>query len=98
MLLHFLFKLTHTRFPSLSLPTSSLSLSLSLFLSLPPLPVPQSVHGELAKRLAAREPGAGPQLGERVAYVLTETGGKAAESAEDPLFALTNNLPVDVTW
>jgi DNA polymerase delta subunit 1 len=60
-------------------------------------------HVELARRLAARDPASAPALGSRVSYVVLETGSAGKKSdlsdkVEDPLFALENDLPIDMQW
>ena len=39
-------------------------------------------------------------LGERIPYVMIKgyKGAKAFEKAEDPLFVLENNIPIDSQW
>lgn len=60
----------------------------------------KQAHVELAARMKARDPGSAPQLGDRVPYVII-TGTKGAanfEKAEDPIYVLENNLPIDCKW
>lgn len=60
----------------------------------------KQAHVELAARMKARDAGSAPQLGDRVPYVII-TGAKGAanfEKAEDPIYVLENNLPIDCKW
>lgn len=54
-------------------------------------------HVELAKKMKERDPATAPTLGDRVPYVIIKAtkGAKGYEKAEDPLYALENNLPID---
>ena len=56
-----------------------------------------AAHVELAKKMMKRDPATAPVVGERVAFVIVKgaKGAKANEKAEDPIFALENNLPID---
>lgn len=66
----------------------------------------KTIHSELVKRLASRDPSCVPAVGDRISYVIVENAanggrGKAgvvADLAEDPLFALQQNLPINVEW
>eukprot|EP00195_Chlamydomonas_chlamydogama_P002057 CAMPEP_0202920478 /NCGR_PEP_ID=MMETSP1392-20130828/76878_1 /ASSEMBLY_ACC=CAM_ASM_000868 /TAXON_ID=225041 /ORGANISM="Chlamydomonas chlamydogama, Strain SAG 11-48b" /LENGTH=1079 /DNA_ID=CAMNT_0049613975 /DNA_START=162 /DNA_END=3401 /DNA_ORIENTATION=+ len=55
-------------------------------------------HVELAKKMRKRDPATAPAVGDRVPYVIIKAakGAKAYEKAEDPIYALENNLPIDV--
>lgn len=57
----------------------------------------KQAHVELAKRMQKRDAGSAPGLGDRVAYIITKASGNtpAYERAEDPLYALDNNIPID---
>ena len=57
----------------------------------------KSAHVELAKRMMKRDPATAPAVGDRVAYVIIKgpKGAKSYEKAEDPIYALDNNLPID---
>ena len=57
-------------------------------------------HVELAARLKKRDPGLAPAVGDRVPYVMTKgaVGAKAFEKAEDPIYVLDNNIPLDTEW
>jgi DNA polymerase delta subunit 1 len=60
----------------------------------------KQAHVELAARMKKRDPGSAPQMGDRVPYVII-TGAKGAanfEKAEDPIFVLDNNIPIDCKW
>lgn len=54
-------------------------------------------HVELAKKLRKRDPGTAPNVGDRVSYVVIQgsKGQAQYERAEDPLYVLENNLPLD---
>lgn len=51
-------------------------------------------HAVLAKRIEKRE-GSGPNVGDRIDYVITGGNDKLYNRAEDPLFVLENNIQVD---
>lgn len=56
-------------------------------------------HVAVAKRMQARDPSyeAGPA--ERIPYVIVANGGRTvAERAEDPLWAINHQMPLDVTY
>lgn len=57
-------------------------------------------HVELAERMRKRDPRSAPAVGDRVAYVITQGGkdAKAYEKAEDPIFVLDNNIPIDTKY
>ncbi|KAJ6164878.1 DNA polymerase delta catalytic subunit [Penicillium chermesinum] len=57
-------------------------------------------HVELAKRMAKRDAGSAPALGDRVAYVMIRgaTNSKGYERAEDPIYVLEHNIPVDTKY
>jgi DNA polymerase delta subunit 1 len=60
----------------------------------------KQAHVELAARMRKRDAGSAPQMGDRVPYVII-TGAKGAatyEKAEDPIYVLENNLPIDSHW
>ncbi|CDI84986.1 DNA polymerase delta catalytic subunit, putative [Eimeria praecox] len=54
-------------------------------------------HVELAKKLRKRDPGTAPNVGDRISYVVVQgsKGQAQYERAEDPLYVLENNLPID---
>ncbi|KAF4695523.1 DNA-directed DNA polymerase delta [Perkinsus olseni] len=55
----------------------------------------KQAHVELAKRMAQRDPGNAPAIGDRIQYVIIKApkGVAQYEKAEDPLYR--NNIPVD---
>eukprot|EP00877_Chromochloris_zofingiensis_P014350 jgi/Chrzof1/9169/Cz03g38160.t1 len=57
----------------------------------------RSAHVELAEKMRKRDPATAPTIGDRVPYVIIKAakGAKAYEKAEDPIYALENNLPID---
>lgn len=60
----------------------------------------KQAHVELAARMKKRDAGSAPQMGDRVPYVII-AGAKGAanfEKAEDPIYVLENNLPIDCKW
>ena len=60
----------------------------------------KQAHVELAARMKKRDAGSAPQMGDRVPYVII-AGSKGAanfEKAEDPIYVLENNLPIDSKW
>lgn len=54
-------------------------------------------HVEVAKKMRDRDPGKAPALGDRVAYVIVVgvKGSKGSECAEDPMYVLDKNIPID---
>ncbi|KAJ3224837.1 DNA-directed DNA polymerase delta [Clydaea vesicula] len=62
--------------------------------------VGKQAHDVLAKRMKERDAGSAPSIGDRVSYVIVKgTKGSAAyEKAEDPIFVLENNLPIDTKY
>lgn len=57
----------------------------------------RQAHAELAERMKKRDAASAPQVGDRVPYVIIQMhkGAKAFEKAEDPLYALEHNTPID---
>jgi len=57
-------------------------------------------HVELAERMRKRDPHNAPAIGDRVPYVIIKAskGAKAYEKAEDPLYVLENNIPLDYQY
>ena len=57
-------------------------------------------HVELAKKLAKRDPLTAPAVGDRVPYVIIQgaKGASASERAEDPVYVLDNNVPIDTKY
>ncbi|KAJ2613724.1 DNA-directed DNA polymerase delta [Coemansia sp. RSA 1365] len=60
----------------------------------------KQAHVELAERMRKRDAGSAPQLGDRVPYVIImgTKNARAYEKAEDPIYVLDNNLPIDVNY
>lgn len=60
----------------------------------------KQAHVELAERMRKRDAGSAPVVGDRVPYVIVKAGkgAKAYEKAEDPLWALENNIPLDAQY
>lgn len=60
----------------------------------------KQAHVELAERMKKRDAGSAPQMGDRVAYVIIKGNKNAAawEKAEDPIYVLENNIPIDTKY
>lgn len=60
----------------------------------------KQAHVELAARMKKRDPGSAPQMGDRVPYVIIAgtKGAQNFEKAEDPIYVLENNIPLDFKW
>ncbi|XP_050523384.1 DNA polymerase delta catalytic subunit isoform X1 [Daktulosphaira vitifoliae] len=60
----------------------------------------KQAHVELSLKMKKRDPGNAPKLGDRIPYVLiTGTKGTPAyQRAEDPIFVLENNIPIDFNY
>ncbi|KAJ2721882.1 DNA-directed DNA polymerase delta [Coemansia sp. Benny D115] len=60
----------------------------------------KQAHVELAERMRKRDAGSAPQLGDRVPYVIIKgsKNAKTYEKAEDPIYVLDNNLPIDTNY
>ncbi|KAI9013278.1 DNA polymerase family B-domain-containing protein [Gaertneriomyces semiglobifer] len=60
----------------------------------------KQAHNELATRMRKRDAGSAPALGDRVAYVIIKGVKDAAayEKAEDPIYVLENNIPIDTKY
>lgn len=58
----------------------------------------EQVHLAVAHKMATRDPGSAPQVGDRVAYVIIKghKSAKSCEKGEDPLYVLKHNIPIDV--
>ena len=59
---------------------------------------PNLAHVKCRDRMRERKPGSEPQSGDRVPYLLTNTGdpkAKAYEKSEDPVYVKENNIPID---
>lgn len=54
----------------------------------------------LAEKMHQRDPATAPAVGDRIPYVIIKGAkdAKAFEKAEDPLFVLENNLPLDAQY
>lgn len=57
-------------------------------------------HSELAERMRKRDAGSAPKLGDRVpfVYIMGSKKDRAYEKAEDPIYVLDNNIPIDSTY
>ena len=58
-------------------------------------------HVSVRDKMRARQPGSEPQPGDRVSYLLVDTGdprAKAYEKAEDPLWVQEKKLPIDYNY
>jgi DNA polymerase delta subunit 1 len=58
-------------------------------------------HVQVVNKMRTREPGSEPQSGDRVQYVLTDTGNKKAkafEKSEDPKYAKEHNIALDYQY
>lgn len=60
----------------------------------------KQAHVELANKMKKRDPGNAPKLGDRVPYVFTSAakGTPAYQKAEDPIYVLENNIPIDANY
>jgi len=60
----------------------------------------KQAHVELAHRMAKRDAGSAPKLGDRVPYVIISApkGTAAYLKSEDPLYVLDNNIPIDTQY
>jgi DNA polymerase delta subunit 1 len=60
----------------------------------------KQAHVELAKKLHKRDVANAPGIGDRVPYVIVQArkGARAYEKAEDPLFVLEKNIPLDYEY
>lgn len=57
-------------------------------------------HVLLADRMAKRDPLTAPNIGDRVPYVIVSgtKNSKMSENAEDPIYVLENNVPIDNSY
>lgn len=58
-------------------------------------------HVQVVRKMRERQPGSEPQSGDRVPYILIDTGdpkARAFEKSEDPKYAKDNNLKVDYNY
>jgi DNA polymerase delta subunit 1 len=62
--------------------------------------VGKQAHVELANKMRKRDAGSAPQLGDRVPYVIVagSKGQATYEKAEDPVYVLDHNLPIDTRY
>jgi DNA polymerase delta subunit 1 len=60
----------------------------------------KQAHTELAEKMRKRDPSSAPNVGDRVPYVIVRAakGAKAYEKAEDPLYVLANDIPIDYEY
>lgn len=60
----------------------------------------KQAHVELANKMRKRDPGSAPQLGDRVPFVIVAgaKGQATYEKAEDPVYVLDHNLPIDTKY
>ncbi|KAK5644258.1 hypothetical protein RI129_008103 [Pyrocoelia pectoralis] len=60
----------------------------------------KQAHVELSKKMTKRDPGNAPKLGDRIPYVITAAAKNtpAFQKAEDPIYVLENNIPIDATY
>lgn len=60
----------------------------------------KQAHVELALKMRKRDPGTAPKLGDRVPYVICSAtkGTPAYMKAEDPIYVLENNVPIDFNY
>ena len=60
----------------------------------------KQAHVELANKMRKRDAGSAPKLGDRVPYVIIAAakGTPAYQKAEDPIYVLENNIPIDAEY
>ena len=60
----------------------------------------KQAHCELANKMRKRDAGNAPKLGDRVPYVIIAAakGTPAYQKAEDPIYVLENNVPIDAEY
>eukprot|EP00923_Selenidium_pygospionis_P050140 GHVN01086546.1.p1 GENE.GHVN01086546.1~~GHVN01086546.1.p1 ORF type:complete len:993 (+),score=75.41 GHVN01086546.1:3-2981(+) len=60
----------------------------------------KQAHVELVKKMRARDSGSAPVIGERVPYIIIRAAKNTPlyARAEDPLFVLENNIPIDTAY
>jgi len=60
----------------------------------------KQAHCELANKMRKRDAGNAPKLGDRVPYVIiaASKGTPAYQKAEDPIYVLENNVPIDAEY
>jgi DNA polymerase delta subunit 1 len=80
------------------IPIEKLTLSKALRTGYKNLDLP---HLAVARKMEQRDPGSGPKPGDRVRYVLLDTGNptdKQSVKAEDPAYAVEHGLPLDMSY
>lgn len=62
--------------------------------------VGKQAHVQLAHKMKKRDIGTAPKLGDRIPYVIVcgARKSKIYENAEDPLYVLENNIPIDFNY
>lgn len=58
-------------------------------------------HVQVVRKMRERQPGSEPQSGDRVPYILINTGdpkARAFEKSEDPVYVREHNLPIDYAY
>ena len=60
----------------------------------------KQAHCELANKMRKRDAGNAPKLGDRVPYAIiaASKGTPAYQKAEDPIYVLENNIPIDAEY
>ena len=60
----------------------------------------KQAHVELANKMRKRDAGTAPKLGDRVPYVIIAAAKNtpAYQKAEDPIYVLENNIPIDALY
>ncbi|CAL8087292.1 unnamed protein product [Orchesella dallaii] len=60
----------------------------------------KQAHVELANKMKKRDAGTAPKLGDRVPYVIIAAAKNtpAYQKAEDPIYVLENNIPIDAIY
>ena len=59
----------------------------------------QQAHTVLASKIAKRDPGNAPGVGDRIPYVMVEcASGRPTDMAEDPLYAINHQVPLNITY
>lgn len=60
----------------------------------------KQAHVELAQKITKRDPGNAPKLGDRIPYVIIAAtkNTPAYQKAEDPIYVLENNIPIDTKY
>lgn len=59
----------------------------------------QQAHTVLATKIAKRDPGNAPSVGDRIPYVMVEcSSGRPTDMAEDPLYAINHQVPLNITY